>query len=470
METLDFQKINNIHFIGIGGVGMSALAQLFLEQGKGISGSDSGESKTIEMLRERGVEISIGHSVNNVPSDADLVIYSDAVKANNVERVRAGELSKQTLSYFEALGKVASEYYLIAVSGAHGKTTTTAMLADVLEDAGLDPTVVVGSIRARTKSNFRAGKSNYFVVEADEYMRHFLNFTPKVLIILNIDGDHLDYYKDIADIQSAFGELVSKIPEDGFLICNPKGPNMDKVTERAKCKVVDYTLYIQNDLALKAPGNHNRSNAGAVLAAAEVLGIERGKSEESLKNFAGTWRRFEYKGETEGGALVYDDYAHHPTEITATLQAAREKFSNKKIILVFQPHLYSRTKLLKDEFIESLSKADVVLLAPIYAAREAKDESITSEMLVEEISKKTAAKSFNSLKEIEEHLKTKKADSNSVIIITMGAGDIYKVGESLVKNRAPEDAGAGISGQASFQNSCSPKLATAKKKQADASA
>jgi UDP-N-acetylmuramate--alanine ligase len=411
---------------------MSALAQLFLEQGKVISGSDSAESKTVEMLRGRGVEVLIGQVAVNVPSDADLIVYSDSVKEHNVERVRAKELGVPALSYFEALGKVASEHYLIAVSGAHGKTTTTAMLADVLEDAEFDPTVVVGSIRAKTKSNFRAGKSKYFVVEADEYMRHFLNFTPKILVILNIDGDHLDYYKDISDIQSAFGELVAKIPEDGFLICNPMAPNLSEVVAEAKCKVIDYTSYIQNEMELKVPGAHNRSNAGAVLAVGEVLGIKKQTAEESLQNFSGTWRRFEYKGETEGGALIYDDYAHHPTEIAATLQAAREKFVGKELVVVFQPHLYSRTKLLKQDFIEALSMADIVLLAPIYAARELKDESITSEMLVEEIAQKTTAKSFDSLEEIVERLKTKNADSN-VVIITMGAGDIYKVGESLIK-------------------------------------
>jgi len=440
MKDIDLEKINSsvvlgakrVHFIGIGGVGISALARLMLHQEKEISGTNDSESReTLNGLRERGVSISLNLDPKNLPQ-ADLYIYSDAWLTNNPQILaEAKTRSVPVLSYFEALGKVASEYYLIAVSGAHGKTTTTAMLADVLEDAGLDPTVVVGSIRVKTKSNFKAGRSKYFVVEADEYMRHFLNFTPKILVILNIDGDHLDYYKNIEDIESAFFELAHKIPEDGYLFLDKGSVHSEEVSRGVKCKVIDYSLYVEKDMQLKVPGEHNRKNAGAVLAVAEVLDIPKEKVDASLQNFSGTWRRFEYKGKTKEGALVYDDYAHHPSEVRATLLATRERFPDKKIILAFQPHLYSRTKLLCNDFAESLLCADKVILADIYAAREKKDESVSSKILAEEINKRGGgAQNISDFKQIEEELR--KSSNREALIMTMGAGDIYKVGETLL--------------------------------------
>jgi UDP-N-acetylmuramate--alanine ligase len=431
--TIDFSNYTNVHFIGIGGVGISSLARLLLSQGKTISGTnDSVSPNTLDELRAKGVVISLEQTPDKLP-DAQVYIYSDAWLTNNMPMIEAARAKNvPVLSYFEALGAVSEHYKVIAVSGAHGKTTTTSMIADVLEDAGFEPTVVVGSLRAKTKSNFTQGTSEYLVVEADEYRRHFLNFTPNILVILNIDDDHLDYYKDIDDIKSAFTDLVEKIPKDGYLVCNLEMPHVVDVARKAQCTVVDYELFGDQNLVLKVPGDHNLSNAAAVLAVADVLGISRKNAEASLKNFSGTWRRFEEKGVAKNGALIFDDYGHHPTEVRATLRGARSKFPDKRITVVFQPHLFSRTKQHLKEFGESFSDVDMVILAPIYAAREAFDPTITSEMLAQEIVHHGGtAVALPSLDAVETHIK-KEISSSRDVLITMGAGDIYLVGEKFV--------------------------------------
>jgi UDP-N-acetylmuramate--alanine ligase len=276
-----------------------------------------------------------------------------------------------------------------------------------------------------------AGKGKYLVAEACEYKRSFLNLTPNILVITNIDDDHLDYYKDIEDIKSAFMELIEKIPQDGYLVCDMEQPHIADVAKKAHCTVVDYELFGDQNLKLKIPGDHNISNAAAVLAVADILGIPRRRAEKSLEQFSGTWRRFEHKGKTNWGAEVYDDYGHHPTEVKATLKGAREMFGHKKITVVFQPHLYSRTKQHLKEFGSVFGDVDSVIIAPIYAAREANDPSITSEMVADEINRnRVSALSFSSLEAIEDHLKTHQ--SKGEVIMTMGAGDIYKIGEKLI--------------------------------------
>ncbi|MEK7531492.1 MAG: UDP-N-acetylmuramate--L-alanine ligase [Patescibacteria group bacterium] len=433
---MNLHEANNIHFIGIGGVGISALARLMLFEGKKVSGTNDNESKeTLDGLREQGVEISLDTDPENLPK-ADVYIYSDAWLTLNQKILEEAKKIGPTFSYFEALGEFANDYELIAVSGTHGKTTTAAMLIDVFEEAGLDPMGIVGSLRGKTKSNFRAGKGKYFIVEADEYLRHFLNFHPKHLIITNIEEDHLDYYKDLADIQNAFNELAKRVPEDGFIICDPNNGNVKKVLEGISGKIIDYTKFLDTHLNLKVPGEHNRKNASAVFGLARSLGANLEEIKNGLENFSGTWRRFEYKGKTKSGALVYDDYAHHPSEIRATLQATREKFPDKKIILVFQPHLYSRTKLLFDNFAEALLEADRVLLAPIYAAREAFDPSISHEMLAREIRKKNGnAEAKENFEGIRQELENTPPNT---VIITMGAGNIYEIGESLATEENKE--------------------------------
>ena len=418
-----------IHIVGIGGIGLSSLAQLLLEQGHEISGCDRSDSIVIENLRKKGITVSIGHDASHIEEKIDEVIYSDALPIDSEERVVANQKGIKSLSYFEALGEIANQYELIAISGSHGKTTTTAMAIDLLEEANLDPIGVVGSLRAKTKSNFRFGEGKYFVVEADEYMRHFLNFKPKILIITNIDNDHLDYYKDLDDIKSAFRELAKKIPQDGFIICDSSDENVRDVINEVSAKIVDYKKF--SVPKLKIPGLHNRLNAMAVSALGDVLSIGDDISRKVLMDFAGTWRRFEYKGVTKNGVIVYDDYAHHPREIEATLQGAREMFSDNKITIVFQPHLFSRTKLLLDGFVDALSKADYVVLVDIYSAREINDGSISSKDLVNKIKEKNQYVSYVAsfdqvVGEIDKSVKS------GDVVFTMGAGDIYKVGEMLL--------------------------------------
>ncbi|MBM2817906.1 MAG: murC [Parcubacteria group bacterium] len=436
MKDIDLSKIKKAHFTGIGGIGVSAIARMMLAEGKIVGGSDTSDSAIIDELRKLGAKIFLGHNADNVAEDVDLLVYTPAVTADNPELKKAVELRIPTLSYPEILGLISKDKYTIAVSGAHGKTTTTAMIAKIIIDAGLDPTVIVGSLLKDQGSNFVAGKSEYFVVEACEYKKSFLNLNPKIIVITNIDNDHLDYYGNLGNIKKAFGEFAAKLPKEGYLVCDPSDENLKDIIKEAKCEIIDYAK-INNNFNLKIPGEHNIKNAQAAMAVVEILGVDSKKAENSLESFEGTWRRFEYKGETKNSVLVYDDYGHHPTEIKATLKGARKLYPKNKIIAVFQPHLYSRTKRHLAEFGKSFKDADLVLLSPIYAAREKNDSSINSEMLAEEINKnnKTII-CFNSFFEIENYI-ISNTDKNTVVI-TMGAGDIYKVSDSLIlKNLQP---------------------------------
>ncbi len=429
---MNFDSIKKIHFIGIGGIGISALARLMLFDKKEVSGTNNHESReTLDPLRAQGVSISLDTDPNVLP-EADCYIYSDAWIENFPAVVRAARATgKPTLSYFEALGAIANQYYLIAVAGTHGKTTTTAMIIDVLEEAGLDPTAVVGSLRAKTGSNFRAGKNKYFVVEADEYMRHFLNFSPDILVILNIEADHLDYYADLEAIQSAFHALARQVRDGGFVVCDTASPALAPVLRNLSVQVIDYSRFFNPLLPLLVIGMHNFQNAAAALAVAHILRIEKNSAQKALSEFTGTWRRFEYKGVMPGGAILYDDYGHHPTEVRVTVRAAREKFRDKHIIVVFHPHLYSRTKLLFDDFKKAFQDADEVVLAPIFAAREKDDGTISHTMLAEAIEAEgVSARALDTFEDIAMYLK--KQDREGAVIITMGAGDIYKIGTELL--------------------------------------
>lgn len=418
--------------MGIGGIGISAIARMMLLHGKRVSGSDAAESKVTEELRKAGAVIHMGHSASNIPENCDLVVYTIAVNLENPERAEAVRRKIPSVSYPEMLGIISAHKYTIAVAGTHGKTTTTAMIAKVLLDAQKDPTVIVGSFLKDIQSNFVSGKSALFVVEACEYRRSFLNLSPKILVITNIDNDHLDYYKDIADIVSAFNEIVLKVPKEGYIICNPNGPHMHGALLGVTAQIVDYTTYGKDPRKLLVPGKHNQMNASAASAVSAALGLASTNTEKSLSQFSGTWRRFECKGQTTSGALVYDDYGHHPTEIKATLAGARELFPDKKIIAVFQPHLFSRTKLLFDDFAHAFIDADVVLLAPIYAAREPFDPSVTSELLAGAIGK-TGKEAFalDSFDAIVSQLSSML--SKDTVVLTIGAGDIYQVGDELLQ-------------------------------------
>jgi UDP-N-acetylmuramate--alanine ligase len=423
-------EAQKIHFIGIGGIGVSAIARMMLREGKAVSGSDLSESPITKELKRLGAKIYYSHNAKNVRS-ADLVVYTPAISEDNPELAAAKNLGISAFSYPEILGEISKNKYAITVSGAHGKTTTTAMIGKLLKDVHLDPTIIVGSLLKGIKSNFVAGKGKYFVVEACEYKKSFLNLNPRIIVITNIDNDHLDFYKNIRNIQKAFFEFVSKLGVEDYLVCNPVGRYIGPVIKSAKCRVIDYTKAPHN-FKLKVIGEHNLDNAQAAFAVGKILGIKNKDIKKSLENFSGTWRRFEYKGKTKNGALVYDDYAHHPTEIKATLAGARKYFGNKKkIFCVFQPHLYSRTKLLMNDFTKSFSDADAVIITDIYAARE-KDRG---EIHSRDLAKKMARyhKNVRYISSFDEarsfvNIHARKND----YILTMGAGDIYKVGEMLI--------------------------------------
>lgn len=433
MGTDDIIKARRIHFVGIGGIGVSAIARMMLEQGKQVTGSDRDSSSITEQLQMLGAKVFIGHDPVHVPEDADLVVYSPAIPTDNLEMRRAKELGIPLFSYPQALGLISKERFTVAVAGTHGKTTTTAMIAKILEGTEVDPTVIVGSLLKGSESNFLPGAGPHFIVEACEYKRSFLYLFPNILVVTNIDTDHLDYYRDLADIQHAFQELVEKVPGGGFVVCNPEDENTLPVLTNNRAQITDYMPYLDHVSDLPVPGEHNKFNAAAALAVAYLLGADLKMAKKKLESYEGTWRRFDYRGTSKEGVEVYDDYAHHPTEIKATLVAFREKFPKQRIVVVFQPHLYSRTKLLFDQFAQSFVDADRVVVLPIYAAREKPDPNISSEKLVGAMSKHhdsvAHAKDFTDAAS-----KLRGILRRGDVLVTIGAGDIYKVGEALMRN------------------------------------
>jgi len=408
---------------------MSAVARMLLGEGKQVLGSDRSPSLVTEELEKLGAKIFYEQKAENITADIDLVIYTIAMPSDSPELVKARELGIECKTYPEMLGIISADKYTIAIAGTHGKTTTTAMIAEIMIEAGLDPTVIVGSLLKpigpedsslkasqgeSSGTNFIAGQSNYLVVEACEYQRSFLNLHPTLAIVTNIDADHLDYYKDLDDIKNAFAQFLSQ----------------------SKNQIVDYQRYLPKVPELLVPGEHNRQNAAAALAVADFLKIDLVVAINSLKKFTGTWRRFEYKGKTKDEALVYDDYAHHPTEIKASILGAREFMKKRglkgKLIVAFQPHLYSRTKLLKDDFAEALAGADQVFLLPIYAARESLDPEISSELLADFI--RTRGGVVDNARDLFEASKMLLNQARTGdLVITMGAGDISQLAPNLLE-------------------------------------
>ncbi len=434
---LDLSSIHKVHFIGIGGIGVSTVARLFLSQGKKVSGSDCNvDSPVVKELKKLGAKIYHGHQASQVPTDADLVVHTTAIGSKNPEWTEAKRRGIPTLAYPEMLGQLTAGKYTIAVAGTHGKTTTTAMLADILIAGKLDPTVIVGSLlKPKNKNtpltNLIIGRSLFFIVEACEYKRAFLNLTPTILVITNIDNDHLDYYRDLADIQNAFAELAGKIVSTGALICDVNDPRLAPVIQAVRCRVLDYRQFdkVANKLSLQVIGAYNRLNAAAALAVAKVLRISPSTSLGALNKFEGTWRRLEYLGRTCQGALIYDDYGHHPTAIRATLAAIRRELAPQRLIVVFQPHLYSRTKLLFKEFAESFGDADEVLILPIYAAREPVDKTISSRRLASAIPQAIYVPNIAAAAK-----RLAQTTGPEDLILTLGAGDVFVLGEKLRYN------------------------------------
>ena len=426
---ITFQK--NIYCVGIGGIGLSALAQLLQHEGHSVSGSDRSPSHVTALLEKKGIAVDIGQD-RAIPEGIEFVIYSAAVPADNHQRKDAADRAIPQMTYFEALGKVSEMKRTIAICGTHGKTTTTAMITKILVDLGASPSAIIGSLTKDFESNFVPGESDLFVVEACEYRRHFHHIAPSVLVITNIELDHTDYYKDMSDMLDAFHVMAKKVPEAGFIVANLNSESTREALLGIETKQLDYIDEYSPDLRLL--GDFNRTNARAAKRAVRAVlpQVSDAEMDESLRTFKGTWRRFEYLGETPEGALVFDDYAHHPTAIRETLKAARERFPGKKLVVAFHPHLYSRTKSLFAEFAEAFHDADDVIIAPIFAAREEEDPTISHRILAAKTRTKHAtAEALDSFPEIREKIRTSAGQGD--IIITMGAGDIYKVAEELVQ-------------------------------------
>ena len=457
MYKINFDKPIHIHFIGIGGISMSGLAEILLEEGFTVSGSDSKESPLTKKLESEGAVIHYGQCAENITDTIDCVVYTAAINRSNPELMEAVSRKIPMLTRAELLGQLMKNYDTpIAVSGTHGKTTTTSMISHILLAADLDPTISVGGILKAIGGNIRVGKSETFITEACEYTNSFLHFFPKISVILNIEEDHLDFFKDLEDIRHSFHQFAGLLPADGTLVINGEIENYPEIYEGLNCNVVTYGTadtfdYSAADTAyddkgfvsfelikhgerkgriqLSVTGDHNVSNALASIATAELLDIPMETIQKGLLSFSGTDRRFEYKG-TFNGVTVVDDYAHHPTEIAATLKAAQH-YPHENIWCVFQPHTYTRTKAFFNEFAEALSHTDHLVLADIYAARETDTLGVSSEALAEEAAKLgTDAHYFPSFAEIEAFLKENCKPGD--LLITMGAGDVVKVGEELL--------------------------------------
>ena len=457
---LNLNKFSHIHCIGIGGIGLSAIAEIFLNRGYRISGSDMKESEITDKLIERGAAVYLGHRAKNI-AGADLVVYSSAVSQDNPEIVAAMETGVPTASRAEVLGALMKEYETsIAIAGTHGKTTTTSMISLILENYGKDPTILVGGNLQEINGNVKIGNSGYFVTEACEYMDSFLNLNPKIEIILNIDSDHLDYFKDIEHIARSFEEFANLVPEDGTVIAFDANPFVNSIIAKLKSRVVTFGFSERSDfyasdiefnsfgmpsfklhhggevlctIQLSIPGEHNIANALAAFACCFGLGVPVGSIVSTLESYTGTQRRFDVIGITQNGITIVDDYAHHPTEIKATLKAAGN-VPHKDLWCLFQPHTYTRTLALFDEFAESFDAADKIVMAEIYAAREKNIYKISSKELVNEIKRAQPEKDvyyFGNFEEIANFV-INNAQSGD-LVITMGAGDIYKVAEIILE-------------------------------------
>lgn len=450
-------------FIGIGGIGMSGLAKVLLEQGNIIFGSDPASNKQTLELESLGAKIYHQHDKDNISKDVDFVIVTSAVKNDNPEIARALELNIPIISRSKLLNEIiTTNHKAIAITGTHGKTTTSSMLASILETAKLDPTAVIGAEVHTISGNAKSGKGDYAVAEVCEYQRAFLDIYPYGAIITNVEEDHLDCYKDLSEIITAFAEFTSHIDNKGFLVVYGEDKNIEKVIKDFKGEIIRYGVGQQNDayinhlaindhkttfsveyeglsidgFELQIPGIHNVLNALATTVVALKVGVSPEVIKECLRNFRGADRRFQILGEKDK-ILYVDDYAHHPTEIQATLKGAKNFYLDKRIIAVFQPHQHSRTKFLLDDFSKSFENADIVLIPEIYAVRDSEQDkkSVSSKDLVDLINKKSQkAKFFANFEETENYLRkiTKAGD----LVISIGAGPVNNIIQDIIANEA----------------------------------
>ena len=441
------------HLVGIGGVSMSSLAEVLFDMGLNISGSDTQESLNVQNLRKLGINVFIGHNADNITDDIEFVVRTAAVHDDNPEIAAAHAGKIPVFERTEAWGTISKDYNnALCISGTHGKTTTTSMCTHILMAADKDPTVMLGGTLPLLNAGHRIGRGNTIIMEACEYYNSFLSFFPTIAVVLNIEADHLDFFKDINEVKRSFRIFASKVPEDGYIVANCDDANTMDAISGLDRKVITFGLnsnadvYAKNikyqntnttfdiyykgklftDVTLHVPGEHNVKNALAATAAAICLGIRPNAVKYGLAGFNGAGRRFEFKGKFNG-ADVYDDYAHHPGELKALLDTL-EKLKYKRTIIVFQPHTYSRTAALFDDFIEQLKRADVLILAEIFAARETNTIGISSKALAEKIPGAAFYPDFESIGEA-----LKKIAQPGDVIFTVGAGDVYKIGENLLQ-------------------------------------
>jgi UDP-N-acetylmuramate--alanine ligase len=427
-------NFRHIHFIGIGGSGISALAYLALAHGLKVSGSDIAENPTTEDLKKLGATISIGHSEKNLSELSELVIYSEAIdQKKNAEYQKALHLKIPAISYFEALGGLSNHKTSIVVAGTHGKTTTTAMLGQALIAAKEDPTVIVGSrVPAFDNKNIRIGHTKWLIAEGCEYRRSFLHLKPFGVVLLNCELEHIDYYKSQDDYISAYQDLVKKIPKNGFLVFNEDDSNCQLISEFCEGQTIPVSEATREKITLQIPGDFNQLNAAHALKAAKQITDNGTLARKGLEEFSGTSRRMEIKGK-KNDILVMDDYGHHPTEVKATLKALKEAHSGRRLICVFQPHQYSRTHELLEHFAQAFQNADKVIIPNIFEARDSAEDKqkISAEQLVQEISKHHIdcrwGKNFEKTLEI-----LKKELKKGDLLVTMGAGDVYLIADRFL--------------------------------------
>ncbi|RDY26667.1 UDP-N-acetylmuramate--L-alanine ligase [Romboutsia weinsteinii] len=448
----------NIHFIGIGGISMSALAEICINKGYKVSGSDANESYLLDMLRSQGADIFIGHEASHISEKVDMVVYTAAVHPNNPELMAAKEQNKLVMNRAAFLGQIMREYKnSIAVSGTHGKTSTTSMLSAIFEYAELDPTILVGGNLSIIGGNVKIGKSDHFITEACEYVDSFLSFNPKISVVLNIEEDHLDYFSGLDEIKASFNKFGKLLPPDGYFIINGDDQNTADILHDVKANVIKYGRDLCNDAVIKnidfndngygifeieykgenlgpfelsVPGLHNIYNATAAIITSVVSEIELETIRKNIKAYNGVGRRFEVKGSYKD-TLVIDDYAHHPTELKATLSAAK-KMKKSTLWCIFQPHTYTRTRALLNEFSDAFYSADKVIITDIYAAREDDPGDISSKDLVEKLYQNNVdAIYISKFEDIAEYLR-QNVKSND-LVITAGAGTVYQIADLLVE-------------------------------------
>jgi UDP-N-acetylmuramate--alanine ligase len=453
-----FKSVRKIHMVGIGGIGMSGIAEILLDQGFEVSGSDKQLSEITSRLERLGAKIFIGHDAGNL-DEADVVVYSSAVHLDNPELVAAAEKKIPVIRRAEMLAELMRMKYGIAIAGTHGKTTTTSMTSLVLMEGGLDPTVIVGGkLSSFGGTNARLGHGDFIVVEADEFDRSFLQLTPVIASITTLEREHLDIYTDLEDIKRAFVEFANKVPFYGFVILCLDEPSIQEILPLIRRKIITYGVSAQADLRavnisfsgnrskfnllqrgkdrgeihLNVPGIHNIKNSIAAIGIGLELGIEFMKIKKAIESFNGVYRRIEIKAEVDGVMLV-DDYAHHPTEVQATLSALRSGWPHRRIIAVFQPHLYSRTRYFHDEFGKSFLNADVLVVTDVYPAREEPIQGITGELIVDD------ARAFGH--KDAHYVQDKRRLSDFLmqiqkpgdIVVTLGAGDISRFCEEFLE-------------------------------------